>query len=142
MGLFGGFNPLKAITRAVGIPDKARQTAIDIFPVLTLTSGELPSYLHGIGGGHHPPQPRPQPSLVRVPNQPTTYQQPYYGGGGFPTYDPYSSVQPYNPLGGPASWDYSMGSSTYLVQPSPVYSESQTRPAWEDLALTVLPLFL
>jgi hypothetical protein len=150
-----GFNPLKAITRAVGIPDKVRQSAIDFFPILAVSTfgSEPPSYLKGFLSQKQAPPPAP-PQLVSVPNQPMppgTYGQPYYGGGqpyyggggGLQSnYDPYSSLQPYNPLGGPASWDYSMGSATYLVTPSPGYSEASQRPAWEDLALAALPLFL
>ncbi len=141
MGLFGSFNPFKAVTRAIGIKDKQAQFITDIFPGTVLLGSNLPSYAKRLGG--HSSQPAITGyRTVQGPAQPSPYNVPYYGGGGgFSDPFSYGQLPPYNPLGGPAPWDYSTGSQTYLV-PQYQASSGGSERSWEDLALAALPLFL
>jgi len=142
------FNPLKGITRALNIPDKARAPILTglevVFPVIAL-GNELAG--KGIDVVSHlamqKPQsvsqstlPRFEQSPYNVSFQAPSYQAPYYGGGGYDAF----SLQPQTPYGG-SPWGYSTGSPTYLTTPSPGYSAPPDR-TWEDLALGVLPFFL
>lgn len=146
------FNPLKAVTRTLGIPDKARPailTALEVaFPVIAL-GNELAG--KGIELGSALATPKPSQSQSTLPRgyydqspysfnfQAPQYQAPVYGGGGYDAF----SLQPQQPYGG-SPWGYSTASPTYSTTPYPVYSAPQDR-SWEDLtslAGAVLPFFL
>lgn len=138
-----GFNPFKAITRAVGLPDKSPVTKIlqiataPIFlPTQLAVSAGTKILSSAIPGGPsagvqqiHDNAPQPV-SGGNVP-QPISPSYVYYAGGGG-----------YAPLaGGYNPWDYSTPSIPYSVpqyQIYPQYSAAASQPAdriWEDLIL-------
>lgn len=139
MGLFSGFNPVKAITRAVGIPDKYSKPLQYTFAPFTVPTSlalqaggkilaSATSQSHGVAGIHD--QGYQPPYYGNVP-QPAGPQYIYAGGGG--AYSPFQ--------GGPTGWDYSTPLTTYSPQPWVTYQPSfQAQPSqgdriWEDLTL-------
>jgi len=142
-----GFNLGKAISRAVGLPDKAAPFInYGFFPVgatnlaLNAIAGAgaalssrsashtpAPMQLEQMRPQETPPPPQSQSQLT-VPY----YVQPYSGSYlGFN--DPYN-YGPYS--GGYPTWGYSMGQTPYSVQTYSVpqyQTSSQGSPIWEDL---------
>jgi hypothetical protein len=145
------FNPVKGLTRALGIPDKARLTYHAVGK--SLTEGLISSGLRTVTGAVAK-KPTPPPSApytnaygpspaYNVSYQAPSYQAPYYGGGGGGGYDAYT-LQPQQPYGVP-SWAYSTGSPIYSTPQYPAYSAPTQGRSWEDLtslAGAVLPFFL
>lgn len=149
------FNPLKGITRALGVPDKVRpaiNTALQVaFPVYGLANQLATT---GLETGFKLAMPAQAPanrSQLTVPSnyglqpsnfsyQAPSYQAPYYGSG---SYDAYS-LQPQQSYG-VSPWGYSTGSPIYSTTPSPAYSAPSQGRSWEDLtslAGAALPFFL
>jgi len=158
-----GFNPLKAVTRGLGIRDRTVQNVSNIFPVVALASGgsaygfNLYKTIGGIGkslakiGSSSAPS-NAGPLVVNVPGQQSYYSGNFGGGGGgfdqqsnqfSNPYDAWGLDQSTNPYGG-NPWGSSMTYSTPSVPSYQVYSPAPAQQglAWEDLAVQVLPFFL
>lgn len=149
------FNPLKGITRALGIHDSARPGILRglefVFPVIAL-SNELSG--HGLEKAFQAFQPKPPapPRPTSLSTNPyygpgnsynVTYGSPNYGGGGGGLDYGYQPQQTYG-YQGVSPWGYSTGSPIYST---PQFQESSGRQdrSWEDLtslAAGVLPFFL
>jgi hypothetical protein len=152
------FDPFKAITRAVGIPDKIVPW---IFPVpwatSKLTDLAISATSHLISGALTPRAPAQQmsvaPQIGYGPTPPynVSYGAPSYSGGygagsygggyGGGAYDAWNYQPLPTPYGG-SPWGYSTQSPMYLSQPFPTYSAPVQDRTWEDLIPALLPAFL
>lgn len=148
MGLFSHFNPFKAVTRAIGLPDKSPITKalhIATLPIFAPTELALQAggrILSSVSAGHTSQgvqQIHDQGQPIEAGNvpQPVAPSYVYYAGGGG-----------YSPLaGGYSPWDYSTPSTPFLTpqyQTFPQYSEVPQVPqdrTWEDLS-TAAAIFL
>ena len=161
MGLFSHLNVFHAITRAVGIPDKAATIVADVLPVTALLGakpygtnlfGSLDHIITGQLGSHSTTQlPQEQFLSFNSPSPTNSYStQLYQPSTGF---SPDSSLLnvPDIGYGGPQPWDFSTASPGYLTQvPSQpqIYSgiQDSSQTSWEDstisVAASLAPLFL
>lgn len=132
MGFFSSFNPIKAITRAVGISDKISRPLQAIVTPTTLIGGQLGDKLLGqafarlnLAGSSR--------SQSTTPN---VYTNP---GAGYPSYNPtyiaqypQYAVQPSGSyLGGP-QWDYSTYSQTPQAETFYPLGSTFWEQTWED----------
>jgi len=133
-----GLNLVKAVSRAVGLPDKVGKPLVTaLFPALAVTDVAVGAVTGVVGGLAAPHQSAPVDSghsgYYPVTNQ---YIQP----GSYPQQQPYQlPFSDYNsPVvqqGGYPSWEYSTPSQGYLIQQPQTFQAPSTSASrsWEDL---------
>lgn len=146
-----GFNIIKAVSRAIGVPDKymglvgvavpfigASQLAVNVVTGQPVATGFVQSKAaHPIAPQFDAQTPGSQFIVSNTPNSVDPHFSPYYQPVYSGSYLDTQGYGPYAGYGGPTQWDYSTLQPTYsAVQtvPSATYSQDSQGSIWEDLA--------
>jgi hypothetical protein len=151
-----GFNLVKAVSRAVGLPDKIGKPLVSVLaPALLVTDiavKGIETLAHSVTASHAPlaQQPNQGAQYFNFPSQEQSQAPNYYvAPSGFSDYQPSLSTAPPDfsadfggfDQGGPAPWDYSIASSVMSAPPSIPRYQTYSAPT-QGSFLTSLEGFL
>lgn len=151
-----GFNLVKAVSRAVGLPDKIGKIIVSaVAPPLALTDLAVNAIGSGVAALSHPHQsaalgPETQQYNISLPGQGyNPYPQYSVVPTGFSDYQPISTGAQFADFSGSGfndqgvmPWDYSMASQTFSQAPTPVYPRfsEPTQGSFLDSLTNFLPV--